>query len=154
MSFLKRIAARAFARPAAGLLTEAQKQAWARDGMLVLEGFLKPARIDAVNRLIEALSQGKAVVATSVTLQGVQEDCAPVLRPIDASEEFAAEIVALLGDATLRAARAAAALQVARERFSAEACHAGLLEYLRAGQGSGTARIRNRVPEPMHAAAG
>ncbi|MBK1661483.1 phytanoyl-CoA dioxygenase family protein [Paracraurococcus ruber] len=63
MSFLKRIAARAFARPAAGLLTEAQKQAWARDGMLVLEGFLEPARIDAVNRLIEALSQGGEAVA-------------------------------------------------------------------------------------------
>lgn len=86
-------------------------------------------------KLIEALSQGKAVVATGVTLQGVQEECAPAVRPIDDPGEFAAEIVALLGDAALRAERAAAALQVARERFSAAACYAGLLQYLRTGGG-------------------
>ena len=77
-------------------------------------------------KLIEALSQGKAVVATSVTLQGVQEACAPAVLPIDGPDEFAAEIVALLGDPALRAERAAASLRVARERFSAAACHAGL----------------------------
>ena len=84
-------------------------------------------------KLIEALSHGKAVVATGVTLQGVQEDCAPAVRPTDAPGAFAAEIVALLENPALRAERAAAALRVARERFSAAACHAGLLGYLRAG---------------------
>lgn len=85
-------------------------------------------------KLIEALAQGKAVVATGVTLQGVQEDCAPAVRPIDEAEAFAAEVVALLTDPALRAERAAASLRVARERFSAEACHAGLLRYLRTGR--------------------
>ena len=85
-------------------------------------------------KLVEALSQGKAVVATSVTLQGVQEACAPAVLPVDATDDFAAEIVALLRDPELRAERAAASLQVARERFSAAACYAGLLGYLATGQ--------------------
>ena len=106
-------------------------------------------------KLIEALSQGKAVVATSVTLQGVQEECAPAVRPIDAPDAFAAEIVALLGDAALRAERAAAALLVARERFSAAACHAGLLGYLGGPRGGMAADgAWARAPEPLHAAAG
>ncbi|WP_431272877.1 glycosyltransferase [Dankookia sp. P2] len=85
-------------------------------------------------KLVEALSHGKAVVATSVTLQGVQEACAPAVRPIDAADAFAAEVAALLGDPALRAGRAAASLQVARDSFSAAACHAGLLDYLRTGR--------------------
>ncbi|MFC7478308.1 glycosyltransferase [Dankookia sp. GCM10030260] len=95
-------------------------------------------------KLIEALAQGKAVVATGVTLQGVQEDCAPAVRPIDDAGAFAAAVVALLADPALRAERAAAALRVARERFSAKACHAGLLGYLRTGPAS--APVRGRLP--------
>lgn len=85
-------------------------------------------------KLVEALAQGKAVVATGVTLQGVREDCAPALRPIDEAEAFAAEVVALLTDPALRAGRAAASLRVARDRFSAEACYGGLLRYIQTGQ--------------------
>ncbi|MEN0073147.1 MAG: glycosyltransferase [Paracraurococcus sp.] len=85
-------------------------------------------------KLVEALSQGKAVVATSVTLQGVQEECAPAVLPVDEARDFAAEVVALLLDPVLRGERAAASLQVARERFSAASCYAGLLGYLATGR--------------------
>ena len=106
-------------------------------------------------KLIEALAQGKAVVATGVTLQGVQQDCAQAVRPIDDLGEFAAEIVALLDDAALRGERAAASLRVARERFSAAACHAGLLGYLRGPRGKTSVRgMRDRTPEQLQAAAG
>jgi succinoglycan biosynthesis protein ExoO len=93
-------------------------------------------------KLIETLAQGKAMVATGVTLQGVQEECAPAVRLIDNAEAFA-EVVTLLTDPALRSGRAAASLQVARDRFSAAACYAELLRYIRIGRMAEVYPIRN-----------
>jgi succinoglycan biosynthesis protein ExoO len=77
-------------------------------------------------KLIEALGHGKAVVATSVTMQGVEQD--GVVAVADQPAEFAAAVVELLSDETLRLAQAGAALELARSRFSATACYAALLD--------------------------
>lgn len=83
-------------------------------------------------KLIEALGFGKAIVATPVTLQGVEDSAGGVVAVADAAPDFAAAIITLLTDERLRMARATAALELAREQYSAAACHAGLLQLLSA----------------------
>jgi succinoglycan biosynthesis protein ExoO len=83
-------------------------------------------------KLVEALAQGKAVVATTVTTQGVEALVAGAVAVTDEAGGFAAAVLALLADPALRQARGAAALAVAREAFSPAACHAGLLDFLQA----------------------
>jgi succinoglycan biosynthesis protein ExoO len=81
-------------------------------------------------KLIEALSRGKAVVATSVTLQGVEQDIGGAVSVADDAAEFAAAVIALLTDEVLRMARATAALELARMKFSSMACYAELLAFV------------------------
>ena len=81
-------------------------------------------------KLIEALGQGKAVVATSVTLQGVEEEIGSAVSVADDPADFAAAVIALLTDEALRMARATAALELARTRFSSMACYAELLAFV------------------------
>ncbi len=81
-------------------------------------------------KLIEALGQGKAVVATSVTLQGVEQEIGGAVSVADDPAEFAAAVIALLTDKGLRMARATAALELARMKFSSKACYAELLAFV------------------------
>jgi succinoglycan biosynthesis protein ExoO len=81
-------------------------------------------------KLIEALGQGKAVVATSVTLQGVEQEIGGAVSVADDPAEFAAAVIALLTDDALRTARATAALELARMKFSSMACYAELLAFV------------------------
>lgn len=77
-------------------------------------------------KLVEALAHGKATVATSVTLQGVEsltEGC--VLRADDA-DSFARHLIAALTDESLRLSLGTAALAVAKAHFSIDACTAPL----------------------------
>jgi len=78
-------------------------------------------------RLIEALGHGKAVVATGVTVRGMTEDVRGVVAIADEPADFAAAVIGLLRVDGLRAARAGAALDLARTRFSAAACYAEVL---------------------------
>ncbi len=79
-------------------------------------------------KLVEGLAQGKAIVATSPTLQGVERLVADAVELADAPEAFAARTCALLDDRALRMRRAASALRVAQKHFSAEACQREFLD--------------------------
>ncbi len=81
-------------------------------------------------KLIEALGHGKAIVATTVTMQGVEALAGDAVEVADDADEFSAAVVALLRDRERRAARAAAALTIARRHFSPTACYDGLLRLL------------------------
>ena len=81
-------------------------------------------------KLIEALGRGKAVVATSVTLQGIEQDIGDAVSVADDPAEFAAAVIALLTDEALRMARATAALELARMKFSSMACYSELLAFV------------------------
>jgi succinoglycan biosynthesis protein ExoO len=87
-------------------------------------------------KLVEAMAQGKAIVATTTTLQGVEDVVGPAVWVADDPAGFAAGIVTLLGDDDLRREYAEAALDVARCRFSAEACYAAFLDFMCGADGS------------------
>jgi succinoglycan biosynthesis protein ExoO len=82
-------------------------------------------------KLVEALAKGKAIVATTVTLQGCEAQCEGAVRVTDDPATFAGDIVALHRDDDARRALAEAALAAARRHFSAEACHAAFADWLR-----------------------
>jgi succinoglycan biosynthesis protein ExoO len=84
-------------------------------------------------KLIEALAAGKAVVGTSVTVQGVEDVVVGAMAREDEPARFAAALAALLGDAGKRHTLARAALECARTHFSAEACLAELVSKVRGG---------------------
>ncbi len=81
-------------------------------------------------KLIEALSNGKAIVATSVTVEGVEDATSPAVTVTDDAHDFADAIARLLRDDDLRNQKCREALAVAKRRFSAEACYSGLLEFI------------------------
>jgi succinoglycan biosynthesis protein ExoO len=81
-------------------------------------------------KLIEALAQGKAVVATEATLQGVEQDVGRVVSAADDPADFAAAVIRLLSDEKLRLAQASAALELARTNFSPAACYSELLAFV------------------------
>ena len=80
-------------------------------------------------KLVEALAKGKAVVATSVTLQGVERECAGSVIVADGAEAFANAIIDLTDDGR-RKALATAALATARRHFSPRTCHAEFIAWL------------------------
>lgn len=81
-------------------------------------------------KLIEALSRGKATVATSATLEGIEAVAGPAVSVADAAGDFARSIMRLLRDRGLRERKCREALEVARAHFSPEACYAELLGYV------------------------
>ncbi len=80
-------------------------------------------------KLIEALGHGKAIVATSTTLQGVAEFVGSAVLVADEAQAFAGAVVALLSDAALRARHGERALKVVRQHFSAAACYSSVLAF-------------------------
>lgn len=80
-------------------------------------------------KLVEALAQGKAVVATSVTLQGVEQQCWGAVARADDPRSFADACLALVDDER-RLALARSALAAAREHFSPHTCHAEFTAWL------------------------
>ncbi len=79
-------------------------------------------------KVIEALGRGKAVVATSVSLQGVEDLLRSCVLRADDPELFAAHVVELLASADRRVALGEAALDRVRRSFSPEACYGEFLE--------------------------
>lgn len=103
-------------------------------------------------KLVEAMAQGKAVVATSVTVQGVGDICASAVRVADMPEQFAAAIAALDADRTKRLALAEAALAVVSDHFAPERCHAPFVAWLKRSCGGGEAQGLAIPPADQNAA--
>lgn len=89
-------------------------------------------------KLVEALAQGKAIVATTFTVQGVEAAVTPAVAVCNEAPDFAAEVIGLLGDDARRLARCEAALAVAHAHFSAAACYGAFADFL-AGPREGVA---------------
>ncbi|MES2497072.1 MAG: glycosyltransferase [Pseudomonadota bacterium] len=81
-------------------------------------------------KLIEGLAQGKAMVVTGVTLQGVEEIASPAVAMADDPISFADAIIGLMQAEAERAALAAMALDTARVHFSADACYRSFRNWL------------------------
>jgi succinoglycan biosynthesis protein ExoO len=84
-------------------------------------------------KLIEAMAAGKAIVGTSVTLQGVEEMAGAAIRCHDDAAGFADAAATLLGDTAARTALGRKALACAQTHFSPSACFAPLAAFLRGG---------------------
>ncbi|KQX18092.1 MULTISPECIES: glycosyltransferase [unclassified Sphingomonas] len=90
-------------------------------------------------KLIEALARGKAIVATGVTLQGVEEIASQAVLKADDPTPFADAVVGLMQAEPARAALAANALDIARIHFSGDACYRSYRSWL--------AKITIRIPQ-------
>lgn len=82
-------------------------------------------------KLIEALAQGKAIVATPVTMQGVEAIAGDAVRVAEQPAAFADAVIALCADASAREALATRALAVAEAHFSPAASHGAFIAWLR-----------------------
>lgn len=82
-------------------------------------------------KLVEALARGKAMVATGVTLQGVEAECAEAVMLADSADAFV-EAILVLADDDRRTALANAALAAATRHFSPDVCHGAFREWLQA----------------------
>lgn len=80
-------------------------------------------------KLVEALAHGKAVVATSITLQGIAASCTRAIRVADEPAHFA-KAIAALATAETRAPLARSALDAAVDHFSPHACHGAFIAWL------------------------
>ncbi len=78
-------------------------------------------------KLIEALKQGKAVVASPITLQGVTDILSNAVRIADGPAEFVSAVIALLDDKMLRADLASRGLDALSHHFSPERCYGPLI---------------------------
>jgi glycosyltransferase involved in cell wall biosynthesis len=87
-------------------------------------------------KLIEALGRGKAIVATSVTVDGVAQQVGSSVVVADSAADFGNAIVRLLVDDELRLQTCSKALETAKRHLSAEACYADLLSYLEGHEAS------------------
>lgn len=85
-------------------------------------------------KLIEALAEGKAVVATSITLQGVEREAAQGVEVADDPERFGKAILELLDNEDARRELGSKGLRVARVHFGPGACYAELTAWLRAAR--------------------
>jgi succinoglycan biosynthesis protein ExoO len=73
-------------------------------------------------KLVEALAQGKALVATSATLQGIEDCAGDAVRWEDEPQRFASATVELLNDLQARLELGERGLAFARRRFGRAAC--------------------------------
>lgn len=96
-------------------------------------------------KLIEALGHGKAVVATSVTLQGVADllhDCVCVA---DEPDGFAAAMIDLSGDEQARVRFGSRGLAAVARHFSASACYDQFVRAMSERGGCGDVVDRSRA---------
>lgn len=81
-------------------------------------------------KLVEAMSFGKAIVATSVTMEGIALSVYSALRVADEATTFANSISEMLFDAPLRADLGEAARMAAQEHFAREACYRPIFDHM------------------------
>lgn len=95
-------------------------------------------------KLVEAMARGKAIVASDVTLQGVEALCGHAVARTNDPAAFAERILALLADAGERRRLGEAALQVARNHFSAQAAHREFEQWLTCEDPAPAAQVLRR----------
>lgn len=81
-------------------------------------------------KVIEALAHGKAMVGTSVALQGIETQLEGAVVREDDPVGFARETARLLADSALRTALGEAARSCAVREFSAEKCYGELCRFI------------------------
>jgi len=81
-------------------------------------------------KLIEAMGWGKAIVATSVTTQGIQPVVKDAIVIADTPAAIVEETLSLMSDTDRRRHYANAALQVARAHFGEEACYREICSFI------------------------
>ena len=81
-------------------------------------------------KLIEAMGWGKAVVATSVTAQGIQSLVENAIVIADSSAAIVEETLRLMSDQDRRRHYATAALHIARTHFGEEACYREIFSFI------------------------
>jgi succinoglycan biosynthesis protein ExoO len=100
-------------------------------------------------KLVEALAHGKAVVATCVTLQGVEEMVAPAVSLASTPKAFAEAVTALLGDSEQRRRMGELGLDLVRSQFGPDATSSTFVNELRqelaAGQALRVTDAKSRV---------
>lgn len=96
-------------------------------------------------KLIEALAQGKAIVATSTSTEGCDSAVVEAIMQLDDAGGFAEAVVALLADDALRQTKAAQALDAARRFYSSEASYSELLAYVQSQSRHDSALDKQRV---------
>jgi len=87
-------------------------------------------------KLVEAMANGKAIVATRTTLEGVEDECSGAVICADDEKQFGDAVVALLTDEQRRIDLANAALCAAHAHFSSQVCHAGFIAWLESNKPS------------------
>ncbi len=80
-------------------------------------------------KLVEALSHGKSIVATPVTVQGVEAEVEQAVRVAVEPADFAAAILAFLANPQRRSTFGQAALDVVARHFSVEASYGEFLAF-------------------------
>ncbi len=88
-------------------------------------------------KLVEALSHGKAIVASPVTIDGVAHMVESAVCVASDSEAFADAIASLMRDDVLRRGQARKALDAARRWFSPDKCYMEVLGFLDQGPTDG-----------------
>jgi succinoglycan biosynthesis protein ExoO len=81
-------------------------------------------------KLIEAMSYGKAVVATPVTVQGVENLVTGIVSVADDQRSFAEQIVRLASDEAERRRVGERAIFLVRDHFNAERCYGPVYNHL------------------------
>jgi succinoglycan biosynthesis protein ExoO len=105
-------------------------------------------------KLIEALGRGKAVVATSVTVDGVADQVRPAVTIADDAADFGAAVLRLLSDDQHRLQKCRQAVQVAKRNFSPDACYAELLNYLEGSMSEPNKAVNSKASIAISAPAG
>lgn len=96
----------------------------------------------------EALSHGKAVVATSVSVEGISDGVLSHIAVCDEPKALAQEVSKLLLDEGFRAMKAREAFDAYRQLYSQESCYRELLQFLR-GSSAGKDGASAPLEEPM-----
>ncbi|SPJ25525.1 glycosyltransferase family 4 protein [Palleronia abyssalis] len=82
-------------------------------------------------KLIEAMALGKAIVATSITLQGVEDIATHSVCKANDPDDFASTVIALAQDENLRIKMGQRALSKAKKHFSASAAQEKFVTWLK-----------------------
>lgn len=100
-------------------------------------------------KLVEAMSWGKAVVASDVTLQGVEGPARDAVVNVNDNAAFAEAVVSLLKNASDRRKLGEAALNAATSQFGAQSVHSSFVNWLQSCRAHSAEKDAQDVPDLM-----